>query len=138
MLPQNLPSDMNFLPEERGKSLLLPSLRSTQVSFFEVLVQCIMVYYNCIYLSGQLARIAGLIWCFFQDCQIAKFRTSPNFPAKTIDVWVVSFLLIQVAEIQKYNECLIQEMGKVMSEMEKLKAGKLKKSPTDADEPSKV
>lgn len=75
---------------------------------------------------------------FFQDCQIAKFKTSPDFPAKPIDVWVVSFLLTQVAEYQKHNEDLIEEMDKVMSEMEKLKTCKLKKSPSDADEPSKV
>jgi len=44
----------------------------------------------------------------------------------------------QVAQYQKHNEDLIQEMDKVMSEVEKLKSGKSKKKPSDADDPFKV
>ena len=44
----------------------------------------------------------------------------------------------QVAELQKHNEDLIQEMDKVMTQLEKAKPGKAKKKPSDADEPSKV
>ena len=45
---------------------------------------------------------------------------------------------MQLAELQKHNEDLIQEMDKVMTELEKTKPGKAKKKPSDADEPSKV
>ena len=45
---------------------------------------------------------------------------------------------MQVAELQKHNEDLIQEMSKVMTELEKAKPGKAKKKPSDADDPSKV
>ena len=44
----------------------------------------------------------------------------------------------QAAELQKHNEDLIQEMDKVMTQLEKAKPGKAKKKPSDADEPSKV
>ena len=45
---------------------------------------------------------------------------------------------MQVAELQKHNEDLIQEMDRVMTELEKTKPGKAKKKPSDADDPSKV
>jgi len=45
---------------------------------------------------------------------------------------------MQVAELQKHNEDLIQEMDRVMTELEKTKPGKPKKKPSDADDPSKV
>ena len=43
---------------------------------------------------------------------------------------------VQVAEIQKHNEDLIQEMSKIMTELEKTKPGKAKKKLSD--DPSKV
>ena len=45
---------------------------------------------------------------------------------------------VQVAELQKHNEDLIQEMDRVMTQLEKTKPGRAKKKPSDADEPSKV
>ena len=44
----------------------------------------------------------------------------------------------QVAELQKHNKDLIQEMDKVMTQLEKAKPGRARKKPSDADDPSKV
>jgi len=48
-------------------------------------------------------------------------------------------LLAQVALLTMHNENLIQEMNRVRTELVKAKqSGKLKKKPSDTDEPSKV
>ena len=47
----------------------------------------------------------------------------------------LSLLLAQIAELQRHNEDLIQEMDRVRTELE---SGKPKKKPYDAEDPSKV